>query len=40
MVDRFFFLGQFVFRYSQKAETLEELTTVTIVSIASIIGIP
>ena len=35
------FLGQFVFRYSQKAETLEELTTVTIVSIiASIIGIP
>jgi hypothetical protein len=27
------FLGQFVFRYSQKAETLEELTTVTIVSI-------
>ena len=35
------FLGQFVFRYSQKAESLEELTTVTIVSIiASIIGIP
>ena len=35
------FLGQFVFRYSQKAESLEELTTVTIASIiASIIGIP
>ena len=35
------FLGQFVFRYSQKAETLEELTTSTIASIiASIIGIP
>lgn len=35
------FLGQFVFRSSQKAESLEELTTVTIVSIiASIIGIP
>jgi len=35
------FLGQFVFRYSQKAESLEELTTATIASIiASIIGIP
>ncbi|MES2804487.1 MAG: DUF4328 domain-containing protein [Bacteroidota bacterium] len=35
------FLGQFIFRYSMKAETLEELTTTTIASIvASIIGIP
>ncbi|MDI6051054.1 DUF4328 domain-containing protein [Flavobacterium sp. XS2P24] len=35
------FLGQFFFRYSMKAETLEELTTTTIASIvASIIGIP
>ena len=35
------FLGQFVFRYSLKAESLEALTTATIASIiASIIGIP
>lgn len=35
------FLGQFVFRYSLKAETIDELTTSTIASIiASIIGIP
>ena len=35
------FLGQFIFRYSMKAETIEELTTTTIASIvASIIGIP
>lgn len=35
------FLGQFVFRYSLNAESLEELTTATIASIiASIIGIP
>jgi hypothetical protein len=35
------FLGQFVFRYSLKAETIYELTTSTISSIiASIIGIP
>jgi hypothetical protein len=35
------FLGQFVFRYSLKAETIDELTTSTISSIiASIIGIP
>ena len=35
------FLGQFIFRYSLKAETIEELITSTIASlIASIIGIP
>ena len=35
------FLGQFVFRYSLKAESLEALTTATIASIiASIIAIP
>ena len=35
------FLGQFVFRYSLKAESLEAITTATIASIvASIIGIP
>lgn len=34
-------LGQFIFRYSLNAETIEELTTTTIASIiASIIGIP
>lgn len=35
------FLGQFVYRYSAKAETIDELTTSTVASlIASIIGIP
>lgn len=35
------FLGQFIFRYSLKAETIDELITTTIASIAaSIIGIP
>ena len=35
------FLGQFVFRYSMKAESLDELTNSTIASIiASVIGIP
>jgi hypothetical protein len=35
------FLGQFIFRYSLKAETIDELTTSTVASIvASIIGIP
>ncbi|MFV8347515.1 DUF4328 domain-containing protein [Flavobacterium sp. ZB4P13] len=35
------FLGQFIFRYSMKAETIEELTVSTVASIiASIIGIP
>jgi hypothetical protein len=35
------FLGQFIFRYSLKAETIDELITTTVASIAaSIIGIP
>jgi len=35
------FIGQFVFRYSMKAETIEELTVATIASMTSnIIGIP
>ena len=35
------FMGQFLFRYSSKAETIDELITSTIASIiASIIGIP
>jgi hypothetical protein len=34
-------LGQFIFRFSLKAETIEELSTVTIVSmVSSLIGIP
>jgi len=34
-------LGQFIFRYSLKAETIEELTTVTMASmISSLVGIP
>ncbi|MDA8570990.1 DUF4328 domain-containing protein [Schleiferiaceae bacterium] len=35
------FLGQFVFRYSMRAETIDELTTMTIASMVSnIVGIP
>jgi hypothetical protein len=34
-------IGQFVFRYSRNAETIEELTTLTIAGmIANIVGIP
>lgn len=35
------FIGQFVFRYSMKAETIEELTIATVASmISNIVGIP